>query len=77
MTWKKLNTLGHKKKEFRYGGSVDQNVVLDQSGQPRIDATFFNAALKHFSGKTISGGFSQDNPLVGGFGEWVRDQNRE
>jgi hypothetical protein len=32
------------------------------------------AALRHFSGKTVRGGFSMTNPTLGGFGEWI-EQN--
>lgn len=73
MADKTLATLGHKHKEFSYYGSIRDGVVLRQSGDPQIDASFFTAALSHFAGRTVMGGFSEDNPIKGGFGQWVED----
>jgi hypothetical protein len=73
MADKTLATLGHKRKEFSYSGSIWDGVVLKQTGHPQIDASFFTAALSHFAGQTVMGGFSEDSPIKGGFGEWVRD----
>jgi hypothetical protein len=70
---KTLTTLGHNPTEFSYSGSIRDGVVLKQSGNPKIDASFFTAALSHFAGRTVKGGFSEDNPIKDGFGEWVRD----
>jgi hypothetical protein len=73
MVYKTLATLGHKRTQFSYSGSIRDGVVLQQSGHPQIDGSFFTAALSHFAGRTVMGGFSEDDPIKGGFGEWVRD----
>ncbi|MDR3747138.1 MAG: hypothetical protein P4M04_03120 [Acidobacteriota bacterium] len=75
MGWKTLTTLSRRQSEFRYSGCVGDGVVLDQSGNPRIDAAFFTAALQHFSGQTVTGGFREDDPPAGGFGEWVAEKS--
>lgn len=74
---KKLSTLGHPSKctEFTYRGSVRDGVTLDQTGDPRIDAGFFTAALMRFAGREIMGGFSMTDPPAGGFGEWVQENS--
>jgi hypothetical protein len=69
------NTLGHKRKEFCYSGSIQSEVVLHQSGQPKIKARFFAEALKHFAGQAVYGGFKEDDPPSGGFGEWVQNES--
>jgi hypothetical protein len=72
---KMLTTLGHKRREFCYSGSIQSGVVLHQSGRPRIDAPFFAAALRHFAGQKVYGGFKEDDPLSGGFGHWVQNES--
>jgi len=70
---RELETLGggRKKKQFWYKGSVGIGVVLQQSGKPKIDAGFFQAALDYFSGKTVDGGFREDAAPQSSFGEWI------
>lgn len=75
MGCKTLTTLGHKGRQFSYSGSIRSGVVLNQSSHPRIDTGFFNASLSHFAGQTVYGGFKQDDPPSGGFGEWVRNES--
>lgn len=70
-----LKTLGHKRKDFCYSGSIQTGVVLHQSGHPRIDACFFAEALSHFAGQRVYGGFKEDGPPSGGFGEWVQNES--
>lgn len=74
-----LNTLGHEsvRTEFSYEGSIKSGVWLQQTGKPRVDAAFFAAALEHFAGREVKGGFKEDDPPKGGFGEWVRDHSRD
>jgi hypothetical protein len=74
---KTLTTLGHKRRKFCYSGSISSGVVLDQSNHPRIDAIFFKAALCHFAGQIVYGGFRQDAPPKGGFGEWVQSESSQ
>ena len=68
---------GKKAKKFRYEGSLSTGVVLEQSGSPRIDAAFLHAALRNFAGQTVKGGFQEDDPPKGGFGEWVQNNSEE
>jgi hypothetical protein len=71
---KNLETLGHpnKRTSFRYEGSCLSGVTLYfDSGTTRIEASFFQAALKHFSGRDVTGGFKMDDPPPAGFGAWV------
>lgn len=74
---KRLATLGPPKKrtEFLYSGSIRSGVVLHQSGNPTVKAEVFTEALKHFSGRTVSGGFKEDDPTPGGFGEWLENES--
>jgi hypothetical protein len=71
---KTICTLSKKRASFSYDWSRD-GAVLQQAGEPRIDSQFFLEALHHFSGKTVDGGFSQDAPPDGGFGEWVETES--
>jgi len=77
MDVKRLETLGppKKRKEFHYSGSIQSGVVLHQSGNPRIEARLFTEALRRFAGKTVYGGFKEDDPPLGGFGAWVKDES--
>ena len=76
---KSIQTLGPpgKRRLFSYSGSVALGVVLEQSGKPRIDAEFFSKALHDFSGKTVFGGFREDDPPPNGFGAWVEKNSVE
>ena len=77
MNCNKLTTLGppKKRKQFCYSGSIHSGVILHQSGCPKIDARVFTGALKHFAGKSVRGGFKQDAPPSGGFGEWLQNES--
>jgi hypothetical protein len=79
MDYKRLKTLGppKKRREFCYSGSIQSGVVLHQSGHPRIAPRVFIEALKHFAGKTVYGGFKEDDPPSGGFGEWLQNESPE
>lgn len=70
---KQIYTLGpgKKKKTFQYDWSPGGAVLLRQEGKPRIDRSFLQDALYHFSGQTVDGGFSQDAAPLEGFGKWV------
>jgi hypothetical protein len=71
---KDLETLGHpnRRQSFRYQGSCVSGVIVSfESGTARIDADFFQAALQHFSGRDVKGGFKMDDPPSDGFGAWV------
>ncbi len=74
---KRLETLGPPKKrtEFLYSGSIHSGVVLHQSGNPTVNAEVFTEALKHFAGRTVYGGFKEDDPKPGGFGEWLQNES--
>jgi hypothetical protein len=73
-----LWTLGHpsRRTQFRYEGTVATGVTLLQKGKPLIEATFFTAAQDAFRGRDVKGGFKEDDPPRGGFGEWVRSNSR-
>src|ERR1022692_950736 len=77
MADKELQTLAGPKKRrtFSYSGSIKAGVVLHQSGQPRIEPQVFEEALHYFAGKTVHGGFKEDAPPVGGFGEWLQKES--
>ena len=72
-----LNTLGHpsKRTTFTYEGSITTGVRLHQTGNPKIDAAFFAAALKQFAGQEVKGGFKMDDPPKEGFGWWVQENS--
>ena len=77
MSIKRLETLGspRKRTEFSYSGSIQNGVVLHQKANKNIDARLFTEALKHFAGKTVYGGFKEDDPPSGGFGEWLQRES--
>jgi len=76
-TVKTLTTLGSpgKRTEFSYSGSIHIGVVLHQSGHPKIDSQLFREALSYFAGQTVKGGFKEDDPIPGGFGEWLQNES--
>jgi hypothetical protein len=71
-------TLGHQSKrtQFRYEGTVASGVTLLQKSKPLIEAAFFTAALEAFRGRDVKGGFKEDDPPRGGFGEWVQSNSK-
>jgi len=77
MAIKKLLTLGaaSRRKEFTYSGSIESGVTLNQTGKPFVSAELFSEAMQHFAARRVYGGFSQDNPTAGGFGEWVERES--
>ena len=76
---KTIWTLGHpsKRTQFSYTGSIASKVTLNQSGAPKIEAALFQAALNEFRGKSVRGGFKENDPPKGGFGEWVQNNSKE
>jgi hypothetical protein len=77
MSIKKLDTLGSpgKRTEFSYSGSIQTGIILHQSGKPHVDAKVFAEALRHFAGRRVYGGFREDDPPKGGFGEWLQAES--
>jgi hypothetical protein len=75
---KRLWTLGHpsRRTQFRYEGSVADGCMLLQVGNPKIEASFFQAALMTFSGREVRGGFKEDDPPRDSFGEWIKNNSR-
>jgi len=75
----RIQTLGSENKRtwFVYEGNVDHGTTLIQSGKPIVTHEFYAAALKHFAGRTIRGGFSETKPTPGGFGEWIQENSRK
>jgi hypothetical protein len=73
-----LWTLGgpNRRTQFSYEGAISTGVVLFQAGKPQIEPALFNAALQAFSGREVKGGFKEDAPPSGGFGEWVQNNSR-
>lgn len=70
-----IQTLGPRRIRtwFRYEGSVNQGtMLLFRSGEIFISHELFLAALRHFSGQTVRGGFNMTNPTTGGLGEWIK-----
>lgn len=76
---KTIWTLGYmsKRTQFSYRGSVSTGVTLVQSREPTIEAAFFRAAMDTFRDKQVKGGFKEDDPPRGGFGEWVQSASRD
>jgi hypothetical protein len=63
--------------EFTYEGSIDTGVILKfTSGDTEISSEFLRAAIDHFRGKDVRGGFSMTSPTPGGFGEWVQNKSK-
>lgn len=76
-TMPRIWTLGHpsKRTQFDYTGDVDNGVILQFSGNPRISSEFFKAILNEFRGRRIAGGFSMTDPVSGGLGEWLQNNS--
>ena len=77
---KTIWTLGHPsmRKSFDYEGTVSKGATLiHQAGKPHIDPALFRAALNTFRGIEMKGGFMEDNPSRGGFGEWVQKASKD
>lgn len=72
-----IQTIGSKRRRtwFRYEGDVNQGTTIMHSGEPLISYELYMAALKHFSGQTIRGGFSMTDPTPGGLGEWIKQNS--
>lgn len=63
---------------FSYSGSLESGINLHfETSSVRIEASFLQAILTEFRGKTVQGGFSMTAPKRGGLGIWVRDYSRE
>jgi len=73
-----IQTLGPRKKRtwFRYEGNVNHGTsLLFRSVQVSISHQLYMAALQHFSGQIVRGGFSMTNPTPRGFGEWIKQNS--
>ena len=75
----RISTLGgpSRRTQFDYSGSVAAGATLLFTRSPRISPGFFKGILRHFSGKTVAGGFSMTDPTPGGFGQWVEANSKE
>jgi hypothetical protein len=62
-----------RKDNFKRALVVNFCLAPRQAGKPYIDAALFKAALNTFRGKEVKGGFKEDDPPHGGFGEWVQE----
>lgn len=63
--------------EFTYEGNIDNRVILKfASGNTEISSELLKAAIDHFRGRDVRGGFSMTSPTPGGFGEWVQNESR-
>lgn len=70
-------TLGSpaKRAQFSYEGNVEEGVIINFSGNPRVTADFFKAIINEFQGRRIPGGFSMTDPTRGGLGIWVQENS--
>jgi hypothetical protein len=66
-----------RKTEFTYEGDFDNGVIIKfSSGSTKISHSFLKAAIDHFRGREVKGGFSMTNPTPGGFGQWIESKSR-
>ena len=67
-------TLGTNKRrtQFSYEGNVAQGTTLDFKDKPVISAELYRAIFNEFKGRTVVGGFSMTEPILGGLGEWIQ-----
>lgn len=66
-----------KRTQFTYEGNFDNGVTIRfASGDTKICNDFMKAAVDHFRGREVMGGFSMTNPSPGGFGQWVEKHSR-
>lgn len=70
---KRIQTLSHtgKRAWFEYTGDCRNGVVLLHNAPVRVSGALFSAALDHFGGRTVVGGYSMTDPPPDGFGAWV------
>lgn len=60
-----------------YEGDLDNGVIIKfASGSTKINSGFLKAAIDHFRGREVKGGFSMTSPTPGGFGQWVESKSR-
>lgn len=66
-----------KRTQFTYEGDFDNGVTIKfVSGDTRITHDLLKAAIDYFRGKEVKGGFSMNNPISGGFGQWVESNSK-
>lgn len=70
---KRIQTLSHagKRAWFEYTGDCHNGVVLQHKSPMPVSGALFSAALDHFRGRTVLGGFNMTDPPPDGFGAWV------
>lgn len=62
--------------QFDYEGDFDNGIIIRfASGETPISHSFLRAAVDHFRGREVKGGFSMTEPAPGGFGQWVESQS--
>jgi hypothetical protein len=61
---------------FEYFGTVNEGTRINFTGKPFITSAFYKAILREFSGKSIYGGFSMTDPILGGLGEWIEKNSK-
>ncbi len=60
-----------------HGFHVNRDHADSITGRPTISAAFFRATLERFRGRRVKGGFKEDDPPRGGFGEWVQNESKK
>jgi len=66
-----------KSKTFTYEGDRESGVIIKYAYSPvEVSPLFLKAAIGHFKGKEVKGGFSMTDPPPGGFGYWVQNQSK-
>ena len=62
---------------FSYEGDFDTGVLIRfKSGDVRISHALLRAAVDHFKGREVRGGFSMTDPIPGGFGHWIESGSK-
>lgn len=66
-----------KSKQFTYEGDLESGIIIKYAYSPvEISPRFLRAAIEHFKGRKVRGGFSMTDPPAGGFGDWVQNQSK-
>jgi hypothetical protein len=75
----RIQTLSHPSKRtwFQYDGDIQHGVVIQHQVKTKIPPQLFTAALQHFNGRTVAGGFSMTSPRPDGFGAWVANNAKK
>jgi hypothetical protein len=70
-----ISTLSGRAK-FEYTLDGQGGFFIEYTGRPHISREFILKIQSTFKNKTVPGGFNVTDPILGGFGEWIKNNSR-